>query len=351
MSGQQARPCESLREHRTVSMSAADVTAVVTCFNYGRFLPEAVASLLEQEAGRRASSWSTTARPSRRRTRRSTRCRTRSRSCARPTPASAPRATPASPRRATRRSSSCSTPTTGWRRARCRAARGARRRTPSAGFAYGHQRFFGGWSGEMRMPPYDPLRLLDRHLIGPTALMRARAAGGHRRLRPRVRALRGLGAVAQRARARLARRARRRGHARVPRGHGARSCAPTAAATACCAGSCAPSTPRCTRRRARAARREPSGRSVALSTAGSGARGRCPRRRGAALHRALWAPRVSPSAVGPRPGRDPGQDRQLEAVDRGHDAAVRALRAHCARIRGARAARATGRAAVFESGW
>lgn len=43
---------------------------------------------------------------------------------------------------------------------------------PDAGFAYGDQRFFGDWEGEMRFPPYDPLRLLDRHLIGPTALMR-----------------------------------------------------------------------------------------------------------------------------------------------------------------------------------
>lgn len=40
------------------------------------------------------------------------------------------------------------------------------------GFAYGHQRFFGALEGEMRFPPYDPLRLLDRHLIGPTALVR-----------------------------------------------------------------------------------------------------------------------------------------------------------------------------------
>lgn len=40
------------------------------------------------------------------------------------------------------------------------------------GFAYGHQRFFGEMSGEFRFPPYDPYRLLDRHLIGPTALMR-----------------------------------------------------------------------------------------------------------------------------------------------------------------------------------
>lgn len=40
------------------------------------------------------------------------------------------------------------------------------------GFAYGHQRFFGEWEGEMRLPPYDAYRLLYRHLIGPTALTR-----------------------------------------------------------------------------------------------------------------------------------------------------------------------------------
>ena len=43
----------------------------------------------------------------------------------------------------------------------------------SAGFAYGDQRFFGDWEGEMRFPSFFPLRLLDRHLIGPTALMRS----------------------------------------------------------------------------------------------------------------------------------------------------------------------------------
>jgi glycosyltransferase involved in cell wall biosynthesis len=45
-------------------------------------------------------------------------------------------------------------------------------RHPEAGFAYGHHRFFGDWQGELRFPPYDPLRLLDRHLIGSTALVR-----------------------------------------------------------------------------------------------------------------------------------------------------------------------------------
>jgi O-antigen biosynthesis protein len=43
---------------------------------------------------------------------------------------------------------------------------------PAASFAYGHHRFFGEWDAVMRFPPYDPLRLLDRHLIGLTALTR-----------------------------------------------------------------------------------------------------------------------------------------------------------------------------------
>jgi glycosyltransferase involved in cell wall biosynthesis len=53
---------------------------------------------------------------------------------------------------------------------------------PEAGFAYGWHRFLGSWSGELRFPPYDPLRLLDRHLIGTTALTRIeviRDTGGY----------------------------------------------------------------------------------------------------------------------------------------------------------------------------
>ena len=41
------------------------------------------------------------------------------------------------------------------------------------GFTYGHRRFIGAWGGVIRFPPYDPLRLLDRHLIGLAALTRA----------------------------------------------------------------------------------------------------------------------------------------------------------------------------------
>ena len=42
----------------------------------------------------------------------------------------------------------------------------------SVGFAYGVTRFFGDWEGVLRMPPYDPYKLLYRHMIGSTALMR-----------------------------------------------------------------------------------------------------------------------------------------------------------------------------------
>jgi glycosyltransferase involved in cell wall biosynthesis len=43
---------------------------------------------------------------------------------------------------------------------------------PQASFAYGHHQYFGAWRALVRFPPYDPLRLLDRHLIGLTTLAR-----------------------------------------------------------------------------------------------------------------------------------------------------------------------------------
>jgi len=43
---------------------------------------------------------------------------------------------------------------------------------PQVGFSYGAIRFFGEWEGVMKMPSYDAYRLLYRHIIGPTALMR-----------------------------------------------------------------------------------------------------------------------------------------------------------------------------------
>lgn len=43
---------------------------------------------------------------------------------------------------------------------------------PGLGFTYGRMRFFGAWEGELTMPSYDPYRLLFRHIIGITALVR-----------------------------------------------------------------------------------------------------------------------------------------------------------------------------------
>jgi glycosyltransferase involved in cell wall biosynthesis len=43
---------------------------------------------------------------------------------------------------------------------------------PGVSFAYGHHQYFGDWTARVRFPPYDALRLLDRHLIGLTALAR-----------------------------------------------------------------------------------------------------------------------------------------------------------------------------------
>jgi glycosyltransferase involved in cell wall biosynthesis len=43
---------------------------------------------------------------------------------------------------------------------------------PALGFTYGLMRFFGHWEGILRMPPYDSYRLLYRHTIGLSALMR-----------------------------------------------------------------------------------------------------------------------------------------------------------------------------------
>ena len=45
-------------------------------------------------------------------------------------------------------------------------------REAELGFAYGRMQFFGDWEGVLRFPPYDPYALLYRHTIGLSALMR-----------------------------------------------------------------------------------------------------------------------------------------------------------------------------------
>jgi glycosyltransferase involved in cell wall biosynthesis len=157
-----------------------DTTAVVPCFNYGRFLEEAVASLLEQNDAPRvvvADDGSTD--PG-------------TRAVLERMPADVEvlrleNGGVAAARNAGARGAD--TPFLLFLDADDRLAPGALDELrhalaahPEAGFAYGDQRFFGDWEGQMRFPPYDPLRLLDRHLIGPTALMRAdlvRDTGGY----------------------------------------------------------------------------------------------------------------------------------------------------------------------------
>ena len=43
---------------------------------------------------------------------------------------------------------------------------------PKLGYAYGRMRFFGDWEGELSFPPFDPYALLYRHTIGLSALAR-----------------------------------------------------------------------------------------------------------------------------------------------------------------------------------
>lgn len=52
------------------------------------------------------------------------------------------------------------------------ALRGPLDRDPRLGYTYGIARFFGAWEGTLVFPPFDPYKLLYRHIIGSTALMR-----------------------------------------------------------------------------------------------------------------------------------------------------------------------------------
>jgi len=153
----------------------ADVTAVVACFNYGRFVGEAVESLLSQEGGAPhvivVDDGSTD-------------------------PATQVVLDALPPgveviRQDNRGVSEARN--TGLARAATRYAivldaddrlapgalatmREALDRDPGIGFAYGSMRFFGDWKGVLHFPPYDPYRLLYRHTIGLSALMRREVA-------------------------------------------------------------------------------------------------------------------------------------------------------------------------------
>ena len=142
----------------------SDITVVITCFNYGRYLQEAVDSAIERRS------------ESRRRRRRldgtAARVAVGGRSDSPGEPGRGAGAKRRSLRERRRRSSSSSTRTTASRRGAdgCSAIRSPP--IPTLGFAYGRMRFFGDWEGELRFPPYDPYALLYRHTIGLSALAR-----------------------------------------------------------------------------------------------------------------------------------------------------------------------------------
>ncbi len=148
-----------------------DVTVIVTCFNYGAFLAESVQSALAQEGGEPhvivIDDGSTDA----------------------GTLAALERLPPQVELVRQANAGVAAARNEALRRARTpyvlaldaddrladgalRTLRGALEADPEIGFSYGPIGFFGAWEGVMKLPPYDPYRLLFRHSIGPSALAR-----------------------------------------------------------------------------------------------------------------------------------------------------------------------------------
>jgi GT2 family glycosyltransferase len=147
-----------------------DTTAVVTCFDYGEYVAEAVSSLLAQDdppavvvvddgSTDPATHAALDALPE-------------GVEVVRQENAGVSAARNAGLRRATTPYVLCLDADDRLAPGALAALRAALAQDPRAGFAYGHHRFIGAWSGVVRFPPYDALRLLDRHLIGATALTR-----------------------------------------------------------------------------------------------------------------------------------------------------------------------------------
>jgi glycosyltransferase involved in cell wall biosynthesis len=149
----------------------ADITAVVPCFNYGAYLHEALESLLAQEGG-------------------PPRIVVVDDGSTEPETLAALERVPEGVEVIHKRNEGLAEArNTGYRSTdtpylialdaddrmppgALRAMREALDNEPDVGWAYGTTRFFGDWEGEMRMPPFDPYRMLYRHTIGPVALTR-----------------------------------------------------------------------------------------------------------------------------------------------------------------------------------
>lgn len=148
-----------------------DVTIVITCFNYGAYLAESVDSALSQDGGEPRvmviDDGSADAR----------------------TLAELERLPPRVEVVRQANAGRCAARNTGLRRIETpyvlildaddrlvsdalRLLRSPLEAEPTLGFSYGIMRFFGAWEGILKMPPYDPYRLLYRHIIGSVALVR-----------------------------------------------------------------------------------------------------------------------------------------------------------------------------------
>jgi glycosyltransferase involved in cell wall biosynthesis len=164
----------------SANSSAGDTTVVITCFNYGRFLGDAVRSAREQQGG-------------------SPRVVVVDDGSTDPATLEALERLPGGVELIRQeRAGVCAARNAGLARVQTRYTlvldaddkltanalsllREPLERDSRLGFAYGHMHFFGDWEGDLRFPPYDPYALLYRHTIGLSALMRrevVEATGG-----------------------------------------------------------------------------------------------------------------------------------------------------------------------------
>lgn len=148
-----------------------DITVVITCFNYGAYLPEAVKSALEQEGGPPhvivvddGSTDELTL------------------SALDQLPAATRLIRQSNAGLSAARNCGLRVATTPYLIAldaddrlapsALKTLRGPLDRDPQLGFSYGIVQFFGSWEGTLDFPPFDPYKLLYRHIVGSTTLMR-----------------------------------------------------------------------------------------------------------------------------------------------------------------------------------
>jgi glycosyltransferase involved in cell wall biosynthesis len=164
----------SVPRHAVAAGSRAvndDITVVITCFNDGVYLPEAVASAIGQELGMPrvivVDDGSTA---------------TETRRALEQLPAEVTLIRQANGGTSVARNSGLAAAQTPYlivldaddrlAPAALRLLRQPLDRDPAIGFSYGLTRFFGHWEGTVGIPAYDPYKLLYRSLVGSTALMR-----------------------------------------------------------------------------------------------------------------------------------------------------------------------------------